>query len=96
VSSSAPFLKARPRFAWDIIVVAEILVFAGLIAYSDSLSGPFVHDDFESIRDNSTIRQLWPPAGLLTPPHDGATVGGRPMLNVSFALNYAFGGLPRG
>lgn len=58
-----------------------------------SLSGPFVFDDTASIVENPTIRHLWPIGPVLTPPYVAAeTVGGRPVLNLSFAINYLFGG----
>lgn len=71
-----------------------LVVLAILAAYANSLHGPFVFDDQGSIVDNPTIRSLEPFGGLLTPPAaDGQTVGGRPVLNVSFAINYAMTGL---
>jgi tetratricopeptide (TPR) repeat protein len=67
--------------------VITITIFA---VYLNSLKGPFVFDDEESIPLNSTIRHLGtafsPPSG------NGITVSGRPVLNASFALNYAIGG----
>ncbi len=63
---------------------------AGLLAYANSLSAPFIFDDIDAIRENPTIRTL---QGALSPPHDGAGVDSRPVVNLSFAINYAFGGL---
>jgi tetratricopeptide (TPR) repeat protein len=63
------------------------------VAYANSLNDGFVLDDVSSIPENPTIRHLWPMWGSLTPPNDsGQTVGGRPILNLSFALNYSVGG----
>lgn len=62
------------------------LVIACFAAYCNSFRGPFVFDDLPAIRDNASIRSLttaWAP-----PSAAGNTVGGRPLLNVSFALNY--------
>ncbi|MDE3083758.1 MAG: tetratricopeptide repeat protein [Verrucomicrobiota bacterium] len=70
---------------------ALVLVVAGLAAYRNSFSGPFIYDDLPSIRDNPTIRHLWPIWPVLSPPH-GITTDGRPLLNFSFAVNYALGG----
>lgn len=72
-------------------------VAGGLIAvaaaYLNSLAAPFVLDDVPSIVDNPTIRRLWPPTVPLSPPRgSGLTVAGRPLLNLSFALNYALSG----
>ncbi|HVW21768.1 MAG TPA: tetratricopeptide repeat protein [Opitutaceae bacterium] len=67
-----------------------VLLAAGLAAYSGSLSGPFVFDDGPAIEQNLTIRRL---ASSLAPPAGALPVSGRPLLNLSFALNYAAGGL---
>ncbi len=62
-------------------------------AYWNSFSGPFLYDDVPSITDNPTIRSLWPIGDVLMPPRDsGVTVNGRPIVNLSLAFNYAFGG----
>ena len=70
---------------------AVIIVAAGVAAYANSLHAPFLFDDFSSIQDNPTIRQLWPLSGPLSPPV-GSGVDGRPLVNLSFALNHAVGG----
>ena len=59
--------------------------------YRHTFSVPLLHDDLRSIAENPSIRRLWPIRPVLDPP-DGAGVGGRPLLNLSFALNYAVGG----
>ncbi len=64
--------------------------------YANSWNAPFVLDDAGSIVGNPTIRHLWPLHDVLHPPAD-AGVGGRPLANLTLALNYASGGLaPRG
>jgi tetratricopeptide (TPR) repeat protein len=74
-------------------VLAAVLVAAAALAYAGSLAGPFVFDDLDSIVANPTIRQLWPLGPVLSPPYaEGQTVGGRPVLNLSLAVNYALGG----
>jgi protein O-mannosyl-transferase len=81
---------ARPL---PLALLAALLAAAALAAYSGSFSGPFVFDDLDSIVANPTIRHLWPLSRVLSPPFAaGQTVGGRPLLNLSFALNYACGG----
>ncbi len=65
------------------------IVVATLLVYRGGLTGPFVFDDVVSIAQNPTIRH-W--AGALSPPSGGLTVSGRPLLNLSFALNYAISG----
>jgi protein O-mannosyl-transferase len=65
---------------------------AGTVAiYGRTLAVPFLHDDLWSITENPSIRSLWPIWPALTPP-DEAGVGGRPLLNLSYAFNYAAGG----
>jgi len=66
---------------------------AALLAYANSLGGPFVFDDVPSIVDNPALRSLWPPWPLLAPGAvPGLTTSGRPLVTASFALNFAFGG----
>jgi tetratricopeptide (TPR) repeat protein len=65
-----------------------LIAAAGVAAYANSLSGPFVLDDAPSITANPTIRSLG--AAFFPPP--GTTGAGRPILNLSLALNYAAGG----
>jgi protein O-mannosyl-transferase len=69
-----------------------LLALAGGAAYANSFAVPLVFDDAASIADNPTIRHLWPIWPVLAPPSGGLTVGGRPFLNLSFALNYAVSG----
>ena len=84
----APEIWAR----WGVLLGGGVIVLAGWAAYSNSFAGPFLFDDLDSIPGNPTIRHLspiWP--ALWAPPSAGSA--GRPLLNLSFALNYAFGGL---
>ena len=69
-----------------------ILVLAAVAAYHNSFAGPFVFDDGPSIIDNPTIRHLWPLWAAMSPPPGGLTVSGRPVLNLTLAVNYALGG----
>jgi tetratricopeptide (TPR) repeat protein len=69
-----------------------LIAIAGAAAYADSFSGPFTLDDKSSIMDNPTIRHLWPIWSALRAPVKSG-VGGRPVLNLSFGVNYALGGL---
>lgn len=65
---------------------------AVLAAYANSLHGPFIFDDGPSIENNPSIRSLASARVLLAPP-EAVTVTGRPLVNLSLALNYAVGGL---
>jgi Tfp pilus assembly protein PilF len=71
---------------------AGLLVAAVVAAYANSFLGPFVFDDVNSIVENPSIRHLrsW---RVLAAPSDAITAVGRPVLNVSLAINYAIGGL---
>ena len=87
----------RPRL-WEPLVgrrgvwlAAGIIVLATLAVYSNSLRNPFVFDDQVALTQNPSIRQLWPLGEVLIPPPT-STLGGRPIANLSFALNYALGG----
>jgi hypothetical protein len=69
---------------------ALLVVLAALGAYYNSYSGQFLLDDNRAILANPSIRHLWPPGPVLKPPaEEGQTVGGRPLLNLSLAINYA-------
>ncbi len=81
-------LPARKR-DWRILAGFVLIVVAGGLAYSNSLHGAFVFDDYESIETNASIRS---PATALKPPRD-TPVAGRPLVNLTFALNYAAGQL---
>jgi tetratricopeptide (TPR) repeat protein len=73
-------------------VFGGLLLLMVIVAHGGSFHGPFVFDDEGSIVDNKSIQTLTSPAKIL---QDGkfTTVAGRPMLNVSLALNYAICGL---
>ena len=68
------------------------IVLAGALVYGNSLSGPLLFDDETSILNNTQIRRLSPVSVPLSPPAD-TPVAGRPLVNLTFALNYARGGL---
>jgi Flp pilus assembly protein TadD len=78
----------------ETISAISLLAIVTVIAYWNSFSGPFVFDDHLSIPQNPTIRTLWPISVPLSPSfNDGRTIDSRPILNLSFAINYAVGGL---
>lgn len=63
------------------------------MAYHNSFTVPFVFDDFPAIIENVSIRKLWPLGDVLAPgTHGGVTTSGRPVVNLSLALNYALSG----
>ncbi len=70
--------------------VAGTIAIGALVAYHRTFGNPFVFDDLRSIQENATIRDL--SGGIFHPPGPRA-VTNRPIVNASFALNYAIGGL---
>jgi tetratricopeptide (TPR) repeat protein len=73
------------------------LALAAWWAYRGSFTGPFFFDDRPSIVDNPTIRHLGAIGQVLSPPEtQGSSVAGRPLVNLSLALNFAWGGLDVG
>ncbi len=92
-TSSAPSHPRphEPGRAWR-LAGALLLIWSIGAAWHNSFSGPFVLDDAPAIAENPTIRHIWPPGDVLSPPGDGQTVTGRPLLNLSFALNWAVSG----
>jgi protein O-mannosyl-transferase len=82
-------MGAPPR--WPRWLSAAGLVLSVALVYWNSLQAPFLFDDRGAVVNNPTIRHLasW---AVFTPPSDGSTTTGRPMVNFSLAVNYAFGG----
>jgi Flp pilus assembly protein TadD len=88
-----PGTAERKRAERRILAAGAALVIAVAAAYANSLSAPFVFLDVPAIGDNATIRHLLPLWHVLNPPSaGGVTVGGRPLVNLSLALNYAISG----
>ncbi len=85
-----PQFAAVKRRCWVLAGVA-VLVAGTIAAYGRTWSAPFLMDDAGSIVGNPSITRLWPLRTALNPPDD-AGVGGRPLLNLSFAISYAWGG----
>ncbi len=65
-----------------------IIAAATILAFSSALKAPFVFDDIPAVRGNASIRQLLPIAVPLSPPAN-TSVSGRPVVNLSVAVNYA-------
>ena len=85
---SAPIPSAARRR--EIALAGAAIAVAGIAAYANSFSAPFVLDDLLAIVTNPSIRHF---GSALQPPLDAATATGRPVLNVSLAVNYASGGV---
>ncbi len=69
-----------------------MLVCAALAAYWNSLGNPLVLDDRVSIEENEGIRD-WTDIGRVLSPRRESPVAGRPLVNVTLALNYALAGV---
>jgi tetratricopeptide (TPR) repeat protein len=97
IATMAPMKQGANREASTTprgLLFGAIIVLAVILVYAGSLAGPFVFDDVPGILENPTLRQPADIVRVLTPPGDEAgTVGGRPVLNLSLALNYAWGGI---
>ena len=78
-------------FRW---LAGGVILAAGLIAYHNSLSGPFVYDDPASILRNATIHGLhWRTIGrVFCTPGGASPLQSRPIANLTLAINYALGG----
>lgn len=81
--------RRLPVLAWWYPVVLAALV---VLAYANGLSGPFVFDDKLTVVENRQIRDLTAIRSLLLPERE-LPVAGRPVANISFAVNYALHGL---
>ena len=76
-------LEKRARFGK---LLPALVIVAGTVAYHNSLSGVFVLDDKNQIVENRRIRNLGSPVSIIT--HSR-----RPVVDLTFALNYAAGRL---
>ena len=63
-----------------------VVIVAAIVAYQSSFQAPFFFDDELSIVQNPRLRHLWPLRQVLT-----GTM--RPLVDLSFAFNYALDGL---
>lgn len=82
---TGPFSR---RLGWRPLLIFVLTV----MSYSTAVTSPLLFDDQSSIVSNASIRQLLPLSGPLQPPRD-TPVAGRPLVNLTFALNYATDGL---
>ncbi len=94
---SADGRSRRRELAWSL--GASVLL-GGMVwlVYGRIVDSPFIFDDRISVTENPSIVRLWPPIGdseqpgPLNPPKNTPT-SGRPLVNLSLALNYRFGQL---
>src|SRR5262245_19640082 len=103
VESGAVPETARPLASDRVMNLVAVALFAAALVtmYSRVSNAPFIFDDEEAVQTNAAIRSLWPlwgdaaHRGPLNPEGQLPT-SGRPLVNLSFALNYAWGGLHPG
>jgi len=93
---SVPTLaQGRGPKAWVVLVVLAAPL---LFVYGRALRAPLIFDDASSLVQNTSLHSLWPLVGThehpgpLRPAADLPTAG-RPLVNLTFALNYRFGGV---
>jgi len=84
--TATPAAASRPSaHAWQRFLPL-LLIVAGVLVYAPSLGGPFIFDDSHAVTDNQRIRELWPIDRFLR----GEI---RPVVEITFAINYALGKL---
>ena len=82
--------KKTLRKPWTLAAII-FLAAAAALPYSNALNTPFLFDDAGNIVENPSIRSLWPLWKAFWAPKD-FPVGGRPLTNFTYALNFALGG----
>ena len=80
--------SAALRADWPVLLGGAILAAAALAVYGRTFSVPLLLDDGDAIVDNASMRH-W--STVFSPPVD-TTAGGRPVLNLSLAINHAISG----
>jgi protein O-mannosyl-transferase len=87
-NTAVPESPRRLQFrTLQLVIAAGLLLVAGFLAYCNSFQGVFLLDDKPMIVDNAAIRQLTPISKFI---FEG---GLRKLPTLSFAANYALGGL---
>lgn len=82
-----------PPARWQGVTAVLALVAAVWLAYASGLGAPFIMDDALSVTANRSIRGLWPIWPVICYEHgEGRTIDGRPLLNLSLAVNRAVTG----
>lgn len=81
--------------AWAVVLLLAVVISA---VYAPALKAPFIFDDNPAIEENKSIVSLWPLVGTADRPgplnpRSDLPISARPLVNLSLALNYRFGGL---
>ena len=89
-------MNSSPRFSrWFANERVGFACWLGLllaVAYGGAIRAPFVFDDFAAVVENPTIKDLTDLRAVLSPP-ENTGVSGRPVVNLTLAVNHALGGL---
>ncbi len=88
--TGAPSQLDRPA-GW-LALRLGLLAGAIFLCYANGLDVPFLFDDKAAIVESKYVRSLWPLSSAMSAPKD-TTGTGRPILNLSLAINYALNGL---
>jgi len=95
LTKNHPLQRKDAIFSWVAVIVLGVVLWW---VYGRAMGSPLVFDDAPSVEQNPSLVRLWPLLGAdgqpgpLNPPKDLPT-SGRPLVNLSLALNYHFGGL---
>src|SRR3954470_3133254 len=90
-AASKPREARAPRRHLSVWLAIGVIVAVAAVTYANSLSGRFIFDDVPSIERNESIRQIGALARIMSPPRE-TPVAGRPIVNLSLAINYGLGG----
>ena len=71
---------------WSLGLGLAVVAFA---IYANALAAPFVFDDDHAIVVNEQIRHI---STSLSPTEQGSPLAGRPLVSLTFAIDYALGG----
>lgn len=71
------------------LIIAVVVI----AAYSTGIRTPFQYDDLSTVVDNTSIRHLSDLRQTLSPPANLTPTSGRPLLNLTFAVDFAINDL---
>jgi tetratricopeptide (TPR) repeat protein len=91
-ASARPAVSTSDAPPWQTWAAVALLIVAVSAAYANSFHGKFIFDDIPSIVENQSIHHL-ASLQVLAPPPDAITTAGRPIVNLSLAVDFALGGL---
>lgn len=91
----APAISGTAQPTWPLgpwgLLAAISIVMATVWAYSNTFGVPFLLDDLHTITENPSIKKIWSLGDILLPPAYIGTAG-RPIANLTLALNYYISG----